>query len=414
MELTDVLQSAIRIAEHGFKVSSYTELFIALHMDEFIHYPAWSRIFLRDGRFPYRAANLDPVIPADRLVQVDLARTLRKLAESGPEVFYKGEIAAAIVDEMEKNGGLIVESDLASYKPRTMRPHRAEYGGYDVVTTRTHGSPTMIEILNILSQFDLKSMGHNTLESLRHIGQAMRLAFADRYALLWDPDSEAVPIDRLLSREYAAKLAKSIGSGGKSNLERFKTKWPEGGHTTHLCTVDKERNSVSLTNTMVGIFGSGVVIRNTGVLLNNGMFWFNPVPGTLASIRPKKWPLSAMAPAILLKDKKTFLSVGAPGARRVICGVTESIINVVDYGMTIQEAIAAPRVDYISDLLIFDSRIPEAIALNLEIEWHKVLRVGQEISSFNFASPTGIMVDHDGKLRGGVDPFKPDNTAAGY
>ena len=221
-------------------------------MEEFIRFPEWSRIFLRGGRFPYRAANLDPVAPADILVQADLAKTLKKIAKHGPDVFYKGEIAEAIVDEMEKNGGIITSDDLASYKPRIMRPHRGEYRGYDLVTTRTHGAPTVMEILNILSEFDLRSMGHNTVESLSHIAGAMRLAFADRYSSLWDPDCEDVPLDRLLSKGYAAELAKSIDPKAKRIPKKLRPVGPDGGHTTHLSTMDKERNTVSLTNTMVG------------------------------------------------------------------------------------------------------------------------------------------------------------------
>ncbi len=415
MDLEDVLRPAIRYAEEGFEVSSYTSLCIALSMELLSRFPESARIFLREGRFPYRPCTQEPSLPADTLVQRELARTLRKLAKNGPEEFYGGEIAQAIVNDMERNGGLITAGDLVDYEARVLEPLRVDYRGLEIVTSRTHGGPTLIEILNIVEGFDLRAAGHNTATSLHYIGESMKLAFADRYKELWDPYSERVPLERLVSKEYSRKLRELLNPDThKKTLIRGRGFGPDGGHTTCLSVVDGKRNVVSLTQTLGDLFGCGVVIADTGIVMNDGMFWFNPQLGHIASIKPDKWPLSAVTSTFVFDRGSPFLSIGAIGYRRIIGAVAQVVINVIDYGMDIQQAIGAPRIDYSTDKLIVDSRIPSSVLRRLRSKGHKILVVREELSSINFSSPSGILLDKDGKLHGGVDAFKPDNTAIGY
>lgn len=413
MDLEDVLRPAIRYAEKGFEVSSYTSLCIAMSMELLSRFPESARIFLREGRFPYKPCTQEPLLPADTLVQRELARTLRKLAKDGPEEFYRGEIAQAIVNDMEKNGGLITAGDLVDYGARVLEPLRVDYRGLEIVTSRTHGGPTLIEMLNIVEGFDLRAAGHNTATSLHYIGESMKLAFADRYKELWDHYSERVSLERLVSKQYSRKLRELI-TPDTHKKTLIRGCGPDRGHTTCLSVVDRERNVVSLTQTLGDLFGCGVVVANTGIVMNDGMFWFNPQLGNIASIKPDKWPLSAATSTLVSDRGWPFLSVGAIGYRRIIGAVAQVVINVIDYGMDIQQAIGAPRIDYSTDKLIVDSRISSSVLRSLKSKEHRILVVREELSSMNFSSPSGILLDKDGKLHGGVDVFKPDNVAIGY
>jgi gamma-glutamyltranspeptidase/glutathione hydrolase len=412
MDLERILKPAIRLAEEGFPVSSYCSICITREVEALARFPESAKIFLKDGKFPLAPAALVPAFPADRLVQRDLAETLRRIARDGPDAFYRGEIAWAIARDMEENGGVITDGDLEKYGARFLKPRYVGYRGLRVVCPPTHGGVTLLEVMRILDGFDLTSMGHGTVEAYHVIGEAMRWAFRDRLSVLWDPESESVDIDGLLSDAHISEIRGQITSKGRIEAPRSGA---EVGHTTHLSVVDKERNMVSLTQTLLDLFGCKVTVKGTGVLLNNGMAWFNPKPGSIASIKPNKYPMSAITPTILLThNNEPFVSVGAVGYRRITGAVTNIVSNIVDFGMGIQEAIDAPRLDYSTNVLYIDSRVPPSVVEGLRSFGHRVECVSEDIASSNFASPCGILVDRQNILHGGKDSLKPDNTVLGW
>jgi len=249
------------------------------------------------------------------------------------------------------------------------------------------------------------------------MAQAQALAFQDRFAYLADPRHQEIPDEILLSKEYAVVRAglvdptakpASIGPGDPGAFSGDSGGVPpDNTCTTHLGVVDKDGMMVSLTNTVGDLWGSYVVAQGTGVLLNDGMIWFDPVPGRINSVAPGKMPLSAMAGVLVHKNGKPFITVGAPGARKVMTAVLQSIVNVVDHGMSLQEAIGAPRVHCEKDHILADSRLPEESLTTLERMGQVVNRSEETFMNSNFARPVGALVDKDGIVRSGVDVLRP-------
>ena len=433
LPLQQVMEPAIALAEDGFEISWFTSLSIGSAMDTFQRFPSSAAVFLPDGWPPKHTP-----APAEKLVQKDLARVLRLIAEHGPDAFYKGEVAAAIERDMKANGGLITQEDLGSYQAVAREPARIRYRDYEVLTADVHyGGTTLLQTLNILENFELGSLGHNSREYLHLFIEAARHAFADRYHYLGDPDFVDVPMKGILSKDYARKLASAI-SGTQARLEDLKDSEPwmhystqalhdpwefegrprpstayvasnpsDGDCTTHFGVVDKDRNLVSCTQTAVSLFGSKVVTPGLGILWNNGMVWFNPKPGAANSIAPWKRPLTNMAPLIALRDGKPYLSIGSPGGRHIINCNTQVFLNVVEFGMGIQDAIAQPRLDASAGVTLVDSRFDNASIEALAAMGHNLDIAEETAADANFATPLGILVDHEtGKVHGGVDVFR--------
>jgi gamma-glutamyltranspeptidase/glutathione hydrolase len=432
LSLQQVMEPAIALAEEGFPVSWYLSLCIANAMDVLRRSPAAARVFLRDGR-PLKHSP----VPAEALVQKDLGGVLRLVAAKGAEGFYGGEVAAAIEEDMAANGGLITRDDLASYQAVARDPATITYRGLQVLAADVHhGGTTLLQTLNVLEGLNLRSVGHNSPEYLHTFIEAARHAFADRYHYLGDADLVDVPMAGILSREYARELAglidgRSAGSRADGGLEpwvRYSTDalhdpWAHEGRqrtaaypasppgdrdcTTHFGVVDRERNMVSCTQTAVSAFGSKMMTGGLGVLWNNGMIWLNPKPGTANSIAPWKRPLTNMAPIIVLKDGRPYLSIGSPGGRRIINANAQVFLNVAEFGMGIQEAISQPRVDASANETLADARLDEATLAALSAMGHRIAVVEETAADINFATPLGIMVDHDtGRVHGGADVFR--------
>ncbi|MBI4640029.1 MAG: gamma-glutamyltransferase [Candidatus Tectomicrobia bacterium] len=433
LPLEQVMEPAIHYAEHGVEASWYTTLMIANSMDSFLRYPASAAVFLPKGVPPKHAPK-----PAEKVVQKDLAQTLKKIAREGHDGLYHGEIAAAIEEDMKKNGGLVTREDLAAYEAVIIDPARIKYRGYEILGVPVaNGGITALQTLNILENFDLTSLGHNTPDYLHLFIEAARHAFADRYHYIGDPDYVSVPMKGLLSREYAKELSQQI-SRERAALEdeqdvepwvaysmkalhdpwkydsqprptkEFAASAPgDGDCTTHFGVVDKHRNLVSCTQTAVGGFGSKVITPGTGVLFNNGMVWFNPKPGYANSVAGYKKPMVNMAPLLVLKGGKPYLSIGAPGGRRIINCNTQVALNIIDHQMSVQEAIAAPRVDASGKQTLIDSRLDESIVESLSRKGHQVSVVEETAADANFATPLAIMVNEaTGKVHSGVDVFR--------
>jgi gamma-glutamyltranspeptidase / glutathione hydrolase len=418
ISLAAALGPAIRLADEGFPVSWHTALYVAIDLANLVRFPATRAVFTVDGVPPSPLPGL-----RRPLKQKDLADTLRLIAGDGPRVFYEGRVGEAIVADMQANGGVISTSDLASYQARVVQPLRGDYRGYEVVATpEASGGPTVLETLNLMEGASLTQLGHNSVAALHEIAEACRQAFVDRFTYLADPEQVEVPIDALVSKAYALErrgefrtdLARqSVTAGDRGRLGvTHELEASESGYgqlpttTTHISVIDREGNAVSLTQTLLSGWGSRVVVPGTGVLLNNGMMWFDPQPNRPNSIAAGKRPLANMAPVLLLRDGQSFLSLGAMGGRRILNALPQIIANVVDYGMGIQEAITAPRIDYSTRWLELSHRIAGTTVEVLRQRGYPVQTVDEDVLSWEFSSPVGVLA-RDGGFSGGANPFYP-------
>jgi gamma-glutamyltranspeptidase / glutathione hydrolase len=409
-----LVEPAIALARDGFVVKDGFARSLQSVLPAMRAYPASLAQFSKNG-VPYK--------PGDVLKQADLARTLERIAAEGPAGFYQGETARLLAQEMRASGGLITEADLAAYTPKKRAPVRGTYRGYEVLSMSppSSGGVALIEMLNVLEGYDLKATGPGSAATVHFVVEAMRRAFADRAHDLGDPDfNPELPVARLTSKEYAADLRKSIrlDQASKSSAESFE--WPqESAETTHLSVVDANRNAVSLTYTLEDSYGSKIVVPGAGFLLNNEMGDFNAGPGltnreglvgtppNLAA--PGKRMLSSMTPTILARNGKVFLVIGSPGGRTIINTVLLVILNVVDFGMNVQEAIDAPRFhhQWLPDLIRYEryGLSPDTVAV-LKARGHALSEgSGQGVAE-------GIVFDaQSGLLEGGTDHRATDGAA---
>jgi gamma-glutamyltranspeptidase/glutathione hydrolase len=275
------------------------------------------------------------------------------------------------------------------------------------------GGTHIIQILNILEGYDMAKMGQNTTASIHIMAEAMKFAFADRAKYSADTDFVSVPTKGLLSKEYAANIRKQISEDVVSQkVPAGNPKAYESGGTSHSSYVDKDGNMVALTQTINLFFGSGVVIPGYGVMMNDEMDDFVPTPGNANSIQPRKKPLSSMSPSIVLKDGKPVLSFGTPGATRILTAMPQIFMNIVDYGMDLQQAINAPRIHCMTGEIFMESRIPKEVQEALKAKGHKISVRGA--MDLYFGGAQGVMVDaKTGKLYGAADPRR-DGFAKGY
>ncbi len=421
LSLASVLGPAIEYA-HGHVVDGYISAVTAGTARRLKIYPEAARIYLPDGLPP--AAPTRMYIPIEPLCQPDLARTFERIAANGPDEFYLGETARLIIKEMERGGGLLSAQDLASYRPIVHKETRKEtYRGFTISALPTPcGANTVIEALNILENFDITAIGRDSTQGLNLMAQAQALSFQDRFAFLADPEHGAIPDEILMSKDYAMGRARLVeldrkpgtvtpGDPGEFAVDQSGVP-QDRSCTTHLGVIDKDGMMVSLTNTVGDLWGSYVVAEGTGVLLNDGMVWFDPVPGRINSVAPRKMPLSAVASVLVHKNGKPFITVGAPGARKVMTAVLQSLVNVIDHGMSLQQGIGAPRIHCEKDGILADSRLPESSLEALEDMGHAVQRSEETFMSSNFARPVGALIDDEGMVRSGVDELRPA-TAVG-
>ena len=343
-----LIAPAIAFAERGFVLDDGDIAMLATATSDLREDPASAAIFLKGGA-PYKAG--------DRLVQKDLAHSLRQIAQRGPDAFYRGPIAQAIAASSAAGKGIITTADLAQYKVRELAPIECDYRGYHVVSAPppSSGGVVVCEILNVLEGYPLKDLGFRAAQAVHYQIEAMRHAYMDRNSYLGDPDFVQNPLARLLDKGYAQQI-RAVIDPAKAGVSRdLKPGVPphEGSNTPHYSIVDTQGNAVAVTYTLNDWFGARVTAAKTGILLNDEMDDFTAklgvpnlyglVQGQANSIAPGKTPLSSMSPTIVTKDGKTVMVVGTPGGSRIITVVVHTILNVVDYGMDIQEAVDAPR-----------------------------------------------------------------------
>ena len=343
-----LVDPAVLLARDGFIVSDSFARSLKSVQRAMQKYPASVAAFTKNG-IPYEAG--------ETLRQPDLARTLERIAARGPAGFYEGETAALVEKEMAAHGGLITREDLKSYTAARRTAVRGTYHGYDIISMPppSSGGIGVIEILNILEGYDLRAMGFGSADEIHVMAESMKRAYADRAKFLGDPDfNKDMPLARLMSKEYAASLRKTIDPARASKASPTTFEWShESEETTHISVVDANRNAVSMTYTLEQGYGVKIVVPGAGFLLNNEMGDFNAAPemttdqgliGTKPNLaEPGKRMLSSMAPAILVKDGKLFMVTGSPGGRTIINTVLETIVDAVDFGMNAQDAVDAAR-----------------------------------------------------------------------
>lgn len=415
MRLRDVIAPAIRLAEQGFTVSPTLAKVLEVEKDNLGKWPATRAIFFRGER---------PLKAGERLVQKDLAGSLRLIAVQGARAFYEGPIAEKIVAEMAAHGGLITAADLRGYRVTERQPVAGSYRGYRVVSMPppSSGGTHIVQILNLLERYPLAQYGANSARSIHLMAEAMKLAYADRAEYLGDPDFVKVPVAGLTSRRYADSLAARIDPERVSPASAIKPGQPqpyESDQTTHYSIVDGKGNAVAVTYTLNLNFGSGIVARGTGILLNDQMDDFSAKPGVANAygliggeanaIAPRKRPLSSMSPTLVLKEGKPWLVTGSPGGARIITTTLQTIVNAIDFGMNPAEAAATPRIhhQWLPDELRVEKGLsPDTLAI-LRQQGYKV-----SVKPTMGRTQT-IQVREDG-LYGYSDPRNPDGATAGF
>jgi gamma-glutamyltranspeptidase/glutathione hydrolase len=375
-----VMAQAIRLARLGFILTAADADILARGAHLLRQNPAAARIFLHKDGTPLQAG--------ERLRQPDLALTLQAIATNGPDAFYKGKIPLEVEAASSAGGGILTASDFAAYRVTEATPLRCTYRGYVVESAPppSSGGVTICETLNILEGYDLRRMGFHAADAVHVMAEAFRLAFFDRSTYLGDPAFVRAPLNRLLSKDYAARLRGTIADRAIQSTSLGPAVAPSGEkpETTHFSVLDKKGGAASVTYTLNGGFGAGVIAGNTGFLINDEMDDFTIHPGTanqfglvqgaVNEIAPGKRPLSSMAPTIVLKDGKVAMVLGSPGGPRIITAIVQTILNMVDYDMDAQEAVDAPRLhlQWLPDLLFAEpfALSPDTRALLEEMGYH--------------------------------------------
>jgi gamma-glutamyltranspeptidase/glutathione hydrolase len=412
-----LVQPAVQLARDGFVVSHGLADSLAGVLPRMAPYPASVSQFSRNGQ-PYEAGDL--------LRQPELANTLELIGEQGPDGFYRGRTAELVEREMAANGGLITQADLAAYRSEKRQPVTGTYRGYGIVSMPpiSSGGVGLIQMLNILEGYDLTASGFGSAQTVHLMVEAMRRAYADRARYLGDPAfNPRMPVSRLLSKSYAEQLRRTITMDRASTSSPASFEWSaEGEETTHLSVVDADRHAVSLTYTLEQGYGSRIVVPGAGFLLNNEMGDFNPAPGMtdgagLIGTAPNvaegsKRMLSSMTPTIVTKDDRLFMVTGSPGGRTIINTVLQTIVNVVDFGMNIQEAVDAPRFhhQWLPDLMSYERNglSPDTVEI-LEALGHRMTERPMQ------GAAQAIRFDlRDDILEGAPDRRREGSTARGY
>ena len=415
MPLAKVMAPAIALAEKGYPVSVTLAKTLDQEKKNMGQWPATQAIFWKNGA---------PLQTGERLVQKDLAQSMRLISQQGAKAFYQGSIAQKIAAEMAPHANAITLQDLRDYKPVERKPARGNYRGYQIVTMPppSSGGAHLLQILNMMEHWPFKQWGANSAQSVHYMAEAMKLAYADRAEYLGDPDFVKVPLKGLTSKRYADELASSIKPQQvrpSQNIKPGKPQPYESDQTTHYSVVDKAGNAVAVTYTLNTNFGSGIVAKGTGVLLNNEMDDFSVKPGVANAyglvggdanaVQAGKRPLSSMTPTLVLKDGKPVLVTGSPGGARIITTVLQQVVNYIDFGMNPAEATATPRFhhQWTPDVLRIEKGF-SADTLALLRQW------GHKVAVKPAMGRTQTIEVRDGVLQGASDPRNHDGKTLGY
>ena len=409
---------AIKLAREGIPITYALQSGFLSNKSRFDLYPSSQQKFFKADGSSFELGEL--------WVQEDLAHTLELIQKNGRDGFYKGENAKRLADYMAANGGIITEEDLEIYQPVERAPVRGTYRGYEIVSVPppSSGGVALIQMLNILEGYDLGAMGHNSSAYLHVLTESMRRAYADRAEHLGDPDfNEAMPIARLMDKDYAAKQRATIDMAKADISDPSKFAEPyESEETTHFSVVDKDGNMVSMTYTLEYGYGSAMVVAGGGYLLNNEMGDFNAMPGVTNArgaigtapnlVAPQKRMLSSMTPTIVAKDGKPVFTAGSPGGKTIINTIMQLILNVIDHGMNIAESVEAGRIhhQWLPDVTSIEERAVSADSLKLyEALGHPVRVRGEQ------GAAMAVYYDREaGLFLGASDSRRSDGAAVGY
>ena len=407
----DLIHPAIILAERGFVMSDYMAQTLDNYSEKMSYYDETRNIFLRNY----------PNLKDSRLIQNDLAKTLKRIQKDGLNGFYSGETALLIAADMKENGGLITEQDLLDYRSIWRDPIKGTYRGRTIVTMPppSSGGIHLIQMLNILENFELGSYEHNSYQYVSLLSETMKYAYADRSEYLGDPDFFEVPISKITAKKYAKIISASIEELGvlpSANINPGMYINPESNETTHFSIADKFGNVISNTYTINSAFGSGVTIKGTGILMNNEMDDFSGQPGVpnqfgllggiANEIEPAKRPLSSMTPTIVFDNGDPFLAIGSPGGSRIITAVLQIILNVIDFEQSLEEATDSKRVHH--------QWYPDDIDIEETYnQINELMDLGYKIDIIDTATCTqSIMIDDD-EFIGVSDLRRPDSLALG-
>ena len=374
MPLEKLIAPAVILATEGFKLSEFQAQYLNKYAKKFKKNKEAEKIFVKEGGWR----------KDDLLIQKDLGKSLSLIAKKGSKAFYDGDITKKILNDFKDNGGIFIKEDFLSYEIRKLEPLCGTYKSYEICSMPppSSGGVAIIQMLNILENFDVKNISHSSLEYILLLKNIMSFAYADRSVFLGDPDYFNVPVDELVSKNYARKIAEKIKNKETTKIQPGML-IKESEETTHFSIIDKWGNAVSNTYTLNGAYGSGIVAKGTGILMNNEMDDFSQKPGypnlygligsEANKIEPKKSPLSSMSPVIVSKDNMPYLITGSPGGSTIINSVFQEIINILDFEMSLEESSNKNRIHYQwqPDIIFYEDLKPEVLK---ELEYDFILR----------------------------------------
>lgn len=398
LDLATVMAPAIRLARHGYRSTAYMRSVLDICKEDMIKYPETAKTYIPGGK---------PVEPGSHIKLPVYAETLEKIAEEGSKVLYDGEVGREVAEYMEENGGFINLKDLQEYKLIMRDPVHGTYrDDYEIcaMAPGSSGGTHIIQMLNILEQYDVGALGFGSPEHLHLMAEVLKIAFSDRQKYMGDPAVVDIPLKGLISKEYAKKRAKEIGERAKNYSPSDPFSYQnESSNTTHMSAMDNEGNIVTATQTINGVFGSCVTVPSNGILLNNCMALFDPRPNRANSVAGGKRMLSSMSPTIILKKGKPYLCIGTPGGLQIFPSVTQAIVNLIDFNMSIQEAVEAPRIWTMGikgtpgEKLIVEKGFPKETRALLREKGHDVFAVNRVAGGMN-----GVLRGEAGMLHGGA------------
>jgi gamma-glutamyltranspeptidase/glutathione hydrolase len=399
MSLADVMQPAIRHASRGFAATPYLHECIVDSAREMLWDKAISAIYLPDGK---------PLNVGDRVVQAEYAETLTYISRHGETALYEGPLGDLLVDYMKAHGGFITREDLTTYKTVERAPIRADYRGWQILGPPPPAASGVhiAQMLNILEGYDISALGFGTSETIHYLAEVLKIAFADRAAASGDPDFIKVPVERLTSKDYAGERRRAIDpkcaqrwGAGVQQLE--------GAYTTHMTAADAMGNVVATTQTINNLFGAKFLIPGLGTVPNNYMNLYDPRPGHALSLAPGKRVTTSMSPVMALRNGKLVYALGLPGGKRIFPSALQALINLIDHGMSLQEAVEAPRVWTEGNALEVERAVPDNVRAKLASMGHEVLAVPTVAGGMN-----AIQFHDDGMLTGAAC-WRADGTPVG-
>src|ERR1700719_3991533 len=387
MPLAEIMQPAIKHASRGFLATPYLHECIVDSAREMLKDKAISAIYL---------PNENPLNAGDRVVQAEYAETLTHISRHGEAALYHGPLGDILADYMKAHGGFIGREDLTSYKTVERSPIRADYRGWVILGPPPPAASGVhiAQMLNILEGYDMTALGFGTTETIHLLAEVLKIAFADRAAASGDPDFVGVPVERLTSKEYANERRRTIDparaqkwSAGVAQLE--------SAHTTHMTAADAMGNVVATTQTINNLFGAKILIPGLGTVPNNYMNLYDPRPGYALSLAPGTRVTTSMSPMMALRDGKLVYALGLPGGQKIFPSALQALIHLIDHGMSLQEAVEAPRVWTEGNALEVELAVPDDIRAKLTSMGHKVLAVPTVAGGMN-----GIQFHEDGRMSG--------------